>query len=131
MKSDKALDRKIAALEEQLADLRKRKLALAKDRLREAEMEVSRLNNDLKGGGLVLPIIRRKGNAKGGPRGPRLKDDQVLALLTREVKAAGDQGISAREASKRTGVFYLRAIKVMDENFKKSGTGKWTRYRTK
>lgn len=132
MTNEKIIDRKIAALEAKLADLRKRKLAIARERLRAMEAEINRLNADISSNGLMsLQIATRKGNPKGGPRGRRLKDEEVLALLTREVKASGETGISAREAAKRTGVFYLRAIKAMDEHFKKSGTGKWTRYRMK
>ncbi|MBP7951319.1 MAG: hypothetical protein KA004_16875 [Verrucomicrobiales bacterium] len=131
MKDERAIDRKIATLENQLTTLRKQKLAIAKDRLRAAELEFNRLHQGLKSGGKGLPALRPAGNAKGGPRGPRLSDDDVVALLTREVKAAGAEGISARKASTRAGVFYMRAIPVMDAHFKKSGSGKWTRYRLK
>ena len=51
-----------------------------------------------------------------------------MSKLTQVVKAAGADGISARAASQAAGVFYLRAIKAMDGQFRKTGTAKWTRY---
>jgi hypothetical protein len=49
-------------------------------------------------------------------------------MLSRVVSSAGKEGISARKASQLSGIFYPRAIKLMDDHFKKSGSGKWTRY---
>ncbi len=134
--SEKGLDKRIAALESQLDELRKRKLAIVQERLREAQMEMNKLQGNMGGSAgslgaaagraLAMGSVRSRGK---GVRGPRLSEEEVIERLTREVRGAGDEGISAREAAKRARVFYLRAIKVMDQNFKKSGTGKWTRYR--
>jgi hypothetical protein len=126
--SEKALDRQIAALEDKLSALKKKKLVHAQARLREAE----RLVQELSGGGSSSGSVRGQGKAsKTGPRGPRLSDEEVVERLTRVVKAAGEEGISARSAAEEAGVFYLRAIKVMDSHFKKTGVAKWTRYRVK
>jgi len=52
----------------------------------------------------------------------------TMSDLAKAVKGAGKEGVSARAASQASGVFYPRAIKLMDQNFRKSGSGKWTRY---
>ena len=68
---------------------------------------------------------------RGRKRGKHISDDEVLSQLQEVVSAAGKDGISARQAAQQAGVFYPRAIAVMDANFKKSGAGKWTRYTVK
>ena len=92
------------------------------------------LQSSIKGGPVLANFTGRSSKAsavKGGPRGPRLSEEEVVERLTKVVKAAGEEGISARSAAEEAGVFYLRAIKVMDANFKKTGVAKWTRYRVK
>ncbi len=127
--SEKILDKHISVLEEKLAELRKKKLALLQSRMKEAESAYRALQSNLGGGSGAAGRKAGKGSAgRGGPRGPRLSDEQVITKLTQVVKAAGAEGISARAASQAAGVFYLRAIKAMDGQFRKTGTAKWTRY---
>jgi hypothetical protein len=132
--SERILDRHIAVLEEKLEDLRKKKLSLLQARMKEAEDAFRAMQSNLGGGGPGRPKGSKGAKAakgasgRGGPRGPRMTDEQVLSKLTSVVKAAGSEGISARAASLEAGVFYLRAIKVMDEHFRKTGSAKWTRY---
>lgn len=135
--SEKVLDKQISQLEEKLSDLRRKKLFLLQGRLHEAQRAMNELQSGIKGSAANYPILRTpndkpvKGGLRGGPRGPRLSTEDVVERLTKAVKAAGSQGISARSAAENAGVFYLRAIKVMDEHFVKTGSGKWTRYRLK
>jgi hypothetical protein len=74
---------------------------------------------------------KRAGKKGTGKRGKRLSHDEVITRLTAAVRAAGSEGISARQAAANSGVFYLRALDVMDKAFRKTGTGKWTRYTIK
>ncbi len=122
--SEKILDKHIAALEEKLADLRKKKLVLLQTRMKEAESAVRAMQSNLTG----TPGRRSKGTGRSGPRGPRMSDEEVLEKLTKVVKASGSEGISARAAAEQAGVFYLRAIKAMATGFRKTGAAKWTRY---
>ena len=126
--TEKLLDKQISAAEAKLADLRKKKLTFLQNRMKEAEQALRTMQSNLGGGG--ASVGRAKKASRGGPRGPRLTDQQAIDRLTKEVKAAGSGGISARSAAQKSGVFYLRAIKLMDATFKNSGTGKWTRYRS-
>ena len=126
--SEKFLDKQIASTEAKLAELRKKKLQFLQNRMKEAEQALRQMQSNIGSGG-VAGTGRGKKAGSGGPRGPRLTDQQAMERLTKEVKTAGASGISARSAAQKSGVFYLRAIKLMDANFKKSGTGKWTRYR--
>lgn len=131
--NERKLDQKIAQLEEALTVLRNQKLIQARKRLEAAQQEVANLS----GGGSSSTAATRgrppaaagkvKG-ARGGPRGPRLSDEEVVTRLTEVVKAAGAEGISARSAAEKAGVFYLRAGAVMKKLFKVRGTGKWTRF---
>ena len=125
--TEKLLDKQISAAEAKLAELRKKKLAFLQNRMKEAEQALRNMQSNLGG---AASVGRSKKASRGGPRGPRLTDQQAMDRLTKEVKTAGAGGISARSAAQKSGVFYLRAIKLMDANFKKSGTGKWTRYRS-
>lgn len=128
--SEKVLDKQIAQTEAKLAELRKKKLVLLQSRLKDAERAMNELSSNLRAGAIGSGgKSGRKG--RGGPRGPHLSDEEVMERLTRIVKAAGPDGISARSAAADAGVFYLRAIKAMDKNFKKTGVAKWTRYRLK
>ena len=133
--SEKILDKQIAQVEAKLSDLRKKKLALLQGRLQDAERAMQELASNIKGTPMLANYGGRRGAkaaaTKVGPRGPRLSDAEVVERLAKVVKAAGDDGISARSAAEAAGVFYLRAIKVMDANFKKTGVAKWTRYRVK
>lgn len=132
--SEKILDKQIAQLEGKLGELRKKKLSLLQERYQEAERAMQMLQSSIKGGPVLANFAGRSSKSistKGGPRGPRLSEEEVVERLTKVVKAAGEEGISARSAAEEAGVFYLRAIKVMDANFKKTGVAKWTRYRLK
>lgn len=136
MKSD-LLDRRISDLENELANLRRRKVA-------ELQEELNKLQADLNG---TRPMKMSKGWAadlvpvldtadsepfrKSTGRGRRLSDEEVIERLRKVVVAAGTEGISARAAAEQANVFYLRAIKAMGETFVKSGAGKWTRYTIK
>lgn len=128
------IDRRISELESELAKLRQRKVA----QLRE---ELSRLESDLNG---TRPVKNTKGWAadlvpslgstsgkKSSGRGKRFSEEEVVERLRKVVAAAGSEGISARAAAQQAGVFYLRAIKAMDNAFTKTGSGKWTRYTVK
>lgn len=132
--SEKILDKQIAQVEAKLSDLRKKKLALLQSRLHDAERAMQELASNIKGTPMLANYGARRGAkaaTKVGPRGPRLSDAEVVERLAKVVKAAGEEGISARSAAEAAGVFYLRAIKVMDNHFKKTGVAKWTRYRLK
>ena len=137
MKSD-LIDRRINDLENELAMLRRRKMA-------QLQEEMEKLQSDLNG---TRPVKATKGWASelvpslstaGAPagtrkshgRGKRLSDEEVIERLRRVVAAAGSEGISARAAAEQANVFYLRAIKTMGDAFVKSGAGKWTRYTIK
>jgi hypothetical protein len=135
------LDRRISELERELTTLRRKKMTQLQD-------ELSKLQSDINGTrpvkadskGWVADLVpQMSGDSssssvsprrKGG-RGKRLSEEDVIERLRRVVAAAGEEGISARAAAMQSGVFYLRAIKVMDENFAKAGSGKWTRYTLK
>lgn len=133
------LDRRINELERELTTLRRKKMTQLQD-------ELSKLQSDINGTrpvkadskGWVADLVPQMGGdttsvsprRKGG-RGKRLSEEDVIERLRRVVAAAGEEGISARAAAMQSGVFYLRAIKVMDENFAKAGSGKWTRYTLK
>lgn len=132
------LDRRISELERELTTLRRKKMTQLQD-------ELSKLQSDINGTrpvkadskGWVADLVPQMGGEtvvsprrKGG-RGKRLSEEDVIERLRRVVAAAGEEGISARAAAMQSGVFYLRAIKVMDENFAKAGSGKWTRYTLK
>lgn len=125
------LDRRINELERELTSLRLKKVA-------QLQGELNKLQSDINGTrpvkasdskGWVADLTPSgDGNRRKGGRGKRLSEDDVIDRLRRVVTSAGEEGISARAAAMQSGVFYLRAIKVMDENFTKSGSGKWTRY---
>jgi hypothetical protein len=144
---NESIDRRIADLERELAGLRRQKLA-------ELQNQMAALQASLSSGGAPVsrgtpgrkpgrPPKAAKGWASGVPaggfdaaprkrrgrkRGKHVPDSDALAVLTKVVSSAGKEGISARQASQLSGIFYPRAIKLMDDNFRKSGSGKWTRY---
>lgn len=142
------VDKRIAELEKELAALRRQKLA-------RLQSEIAALEASLTGGETPAPAPTAKGgksakkatkgwvadvlgaSTESGPKkrgrrkGKFIPDEDALARLTKVIKAAGKNGISARQASASTGIFYPRAISLMDANFAKSGTGKWTRYNSK
>jgi hypothetical protein len=141
---NESIDRRIADLEKELAGLRRQKLA-------ELQTQVAALQASIDSGGAAPEKGRRpgrppkagKGWATGTPdadsgtrkrrgrkRGKHVPDSDALAMLAKVVGSTGKDGISARKASQLSGIFYPRAIKLMDDNFKKSGSGKWTRYTT-
>ncbi|MDB6070195.1 MAG: hypothetical protein JWL81_1366 [Verrucomicrobiales bacterium] len=142
MKSD-LIDRRISELESELAKLRQRKVAQLREELSRLESDLSgvRTTRATKGWAAELTTPASTAPAtdaapiysyrKSNGRGKRLPEEEVVERLRRVVAAAGSEGISARAAAQDAGVFYLRAIKAMDGNFIKKGSGKWTRYTTK
>ncbi len=146
---NESIDRRIAELERELAGLRRQKLS-------ELQSQVAALQASIGSGGAVSagrPAGRKPGRPpkaskgwaasaladagayeaaprkrRGRKRGKHIPDNEALALLSKVVASSGKEGVSARQASQLSGIFYPRAIKLMDENFKKSGSGKWTRY---
>ena len=135
MKSD-LIDHRISELEQELAKLRMRKVA-------QLQEELSKLQSEIGGVRITKPTkgwaseIANSGKAEtsfrksGGGRGKSMSEEEVVERLRKVVVSAGSEGISARAASQESGVFYLRAIKSMAENFIKHGSGKWTRYTIK
>lgn len=136
------IDRAIAGLEKELAGLRRQKLA-------ELQSQVAALQASLGGKEPAVPRrgrppgkttaaaansnalapVRRK--RRGRKLGKRVTDADALAKLTKVVSSAGSEGVSAVQASRSSGISYPRAIALMDEHFKKSGSGRWTRYTLK
>ena len=133
------LDKQIAELEAKLATLRSQKLAALK-------AQVAALQASIAGGSVSTP---RGAAAKGAPvnaaaprakrtgKGPkkrgrrpgkRVPDEVLLPQIRAIVSEAGTEGISAREVSARTDIFYPKVIKLMKKTFKARGKGKWTRY---
>lgn len=146
------LDKRILALESELAELRRRKIALLQAQIAEVQASLSgtgtapskasgRGARSGKGWTTEMPSAGwpelsaprgKSGPKKRGRRpGKRVPDEQVLPSLTRLVAAAGKEGISARKVSQATGIFYPRVVKLMDANFKKTGERKWSRYHIK
>lgn len=136
MKSD-LLDRRISDLENELANLRRRKMAELQEELNklQADLNGTRPTKMSKGWAAdLIPALEPGDSAplrKSNGRGKRLSDEEVIERLRKVVAAAGTEGISARAAAEQANVFYLRAIKAMGETFVKSGAGKWTRYTIK
>lgn len=150
------LDRRILALETELAELRRRKIALLHEQIAEVEASLSggasgsaakaagqktggaRTGKgwaaDLPAGDGWAPKARR---GKAGPKkrgrrpGKRVPDEEILPFITKLVSGSGGEGISARKVSEAIGVFYPRVVKIMEANFKKTGQRKWTRYHLK
>ncbi len=139
MKSD-LIDRRISDLEHELAKLRQRKVAQLREELIQLESELSgsrpsRASRgwavDLAPGAApaadaapVIPTTRRRSSR-------RMSDEDLVERLRKVVADAGSEGISARAAANQAGVLYIRANKIMAENFTKQGSGKWTRYTSK
>ena len=146
------LDKRIFALETELAELRRRKIALLQEQIAAVEASMSGKASagpapragrgkaskgwaaDVQSGTWAeAPATRGKaGSGKRGRRpGKRVPDEHVLPTITKLVAAAGKEGISARKVSQATGIFYPRVVKLMDANFKKTGERKWSRYHAK
>ena len=137
MKSD-LIDRRIAELESELTKLRQRKVTQLREELTRLESDLNSSPRPAKSSGKgwaselsATLASSSSGSRKAGGRGKRLSEDEVVERLRKVVAAAGSEGISARAAAQQADVFYLRAIKAMDNNFVKSGAGKWTRYTIK
>ena len=134
------IDRDIAGLEKELAGLRRQKLA-------ELQSQVAALQAALGGEESAAPrrgrppgkaaaansdaVAPARRKRRGRKLGKRITDADALAKLTKVVSAAGKEGVSAVQASQSSGVSYPRAIGLMDKHFKKSGSGRWTRYTLK
>lgn len=149
------LDKRILALESELAELRRRKIALLQAQIAEVQATLSGNPSapsargtvsgkgsksgkgwatDLQSSGWSEPAAPRgkSGPKKRGRRpGKRVPDEHVLPTITRLIAASGKEGISARKVSQATGIFYPRVVKLMDANFKKTGERKWSRYHVK
>ncbi len=136
MKSD-LLDRRIADLEQELVKLRQRKVAQLRDELSQLEADINGTRPaKATSKGWAADLIQSANEpfeqtAKFESRGKRQSDEEVLERLRKVVAAAGSEGISARAAALKAGVFYLRAIPVMADSFTRTGKGKWTRYTMK
>jgi len=152
------LDRRISALETELGELRRRKIALLHEQIAQVEASLStdgprsstrgtqasgnpggaRAGKGWAGGiqatGNWTPSPRR---SKAGPKkrgrrpGKRVPDEDILPAITRLVSGSGAEGISARKVSEAIGVFYPRVVKMMERNFKRTGERKWSRYHLK
>lgn len=132
------LDRRINELEHELAQLKRKKMALLQTEMARLQADITGTRPAKENRGWVADLVPQD---NGGASEPirniistgrrRMSEDEVLERLRGAVAASGDEGISARQAAMDTGVFYLRAIKVMDEHFVKKGSGKWTRYTLK
>lgn len=151
------IDKRISVLEKELADLRRHKLAALQSEVAALQASLSSDDGATarRGRPPGAPSAPRRGRPpkaesrgwattistdpaafsstaprkkRGRKRGKHIPDEEALSMLSQAVGAAGPDGISARQASQLSGVFYPRAITLMDKNFKKSGSGKWTRY---
>jgi hypothetical protein len=138
-----SLDKRIAALERDLAALRRQKLEELQSQMQTLQASIGGMTTGAApshrgrpsragtGWAAELQEAPASGSPKkrrGRKRGRQIPEEEALAALKRVVQSAGKEGISARQASQQSGIFYPRAIKLMDEHFKKSGSGKWTRY---
>jgi hypothetical protein len=129
------LDKRIAALETELAELRHRKIALLQAQIAAVEASLAGESSAFSPKASVSYAKTRAG--KPGPKkrgrraGPRVPDEQVLPSITKLVSASGKEGISARKVSDATGHFYPRVLKLMEMHFKKTGERKWSRYHLK
>jgi hypothetical protein len=134
------IDRKIAALEMEVAELRRRKLE-------HLHAQVAALQASLRGEGTADPRrgqpaskgwiaglgtgapaadVPRRG--RGRKSGKRVTDAEALALLSKAVSAAGSEGLSALKAAHSSGLAYSRSLALMKKHFKKTGHRKSTRY---
>jgi hypothetical protein len=135
MKSD-PIDRRISELETELHKLRQRKISQLREELAQLESGFTGERPSARAAkgwaaeltGDPASTGKRSYTRKTSGSGKRLTDEDVVNRLRKVVAAAGSEGISARAAAIQSGVFYVRAIKAMNDNFVKSGAGKWTRY---
>ncbi len=139
------IDNQIARLESELAELRKKKVAILQAQLAEAQASLGGAAPARRGGGkrgkakaatgwvAELPAAAKSRGPKkrGRKRGKRLPDDEALAVITKVVTAAGKEGISGRKVADATGLHYPRVVKLMDKTFRKTGERKWSRYHAK
>ncbi|HEX2750858.1 MAG TPA: hypothetical protein VHM91_22825 [Verrucomicrobiales bacterium] len=142
---NESIDRRIAELEKELAGLRRQKLSELQSQVAALQASIGSTGVASAGRKPGRPPKASKGWAagamadagaydaaprkrRGRKRGKHVPDSDALAQLAKVVASAGKDGVSARQASQISGIFYPRAIKLMDDNFKKSGSGKWTRY---
>ena len=137
------IDKRIAALEQEIAELKRQKLAIL-------QRQVAEIQSSLSGAPAAAPAVKAARGTKaakpekaakpakpakaGGPKrrgrrpGKRIPDEVALANIKKLVVAAGKEGISGRKVSQETGLFYQRVVGLLDANFKKTGERKWTRY---
>jgi hypothetical protein len=148
------IDRRIASLEKELAGLRRQKLAALQSQVAVLEASLGSAEAVAPRGGRPPGKRGRKPGAggkgwaaaissepqaaaggrrkrRGRKRGKHISDEDALSMIQKVVSGAGSDGVSARQASMASGIFYPRAITIMDKHFKKRGSGKWTRYTSK
>lgn len=129
----KDIDNQIAAIERELAQLRRQKLSAL-----EAEVSALRslLGVETGNGSPRGPSPGVSSGAEPSPKGrrgrrgkrKRFTDEDAVAALTAAVRAGGREGIAGKQASEASGVSYPRAMQLLGANFKRSGGGKWTRF---
>lgn len=126
------IDRHILRVESELTALRQQKLALLQRELdalttAPAGVPARRAASSLPAQGAVSGGRGRRRRK----RWQRFSDEEAIAALSEAVRGAGEDGMAGKQASSISGVSYPRAIKLLDANFTKSGSGKWTRYTAK
>ena len=132
------IDKRIAALEQEIAELKRQKLAILQRQVAEIQSSLSGASapavKAVRGTKAPKPEKAAKPAKAGGPKrrgrrpGKRIPDEVALANIKKLVVAAGKEGISGRKVSQETGLFYQRVVGLLDANFKKTGERKWTRY---
>ena len=102
MKSD-LIDRRINDLENELAVLRRRKMAQLQEELEKLQSDLNGTRPVKASKGWASELVPAMGNSsttmvgrKSNGRGKRLSDEEVIERLRRVVASAGHEGISAR-----------------------------------
>lgn len=131
------IDKRIAALEQEIAQLKREKIVILQRQVAEIQSSLSGKRGKApaeKTAKAERPEKTAKPAKAGGKKrrgrrpGKRVPDEVALANIKKLVVAAGKEGISGRKVSQATGLFYQRVVALMDANFKKTGERKWTRY---
>lgn len=140
------IDKRIAALENELSGLRRQKLVALLSEVAALQASLAgapgAAGQSGAGGPRKMGRPRKTDEATGAPtarprkrrgrrHGKRISDQEALGMLRNAVAASGSEGLSARAASDSAGVFYPRTIKLLKGNFKRAGAGRWTRYSLK
>lgn len=131
------LDKQIADLEARLAELRRQKLAALQAQVAALQASITGGPAAAKAAPAFAAKAPRAAKASSGPGkrgrrpGKRVPEEALLEQIRAVVASAGAEGVSAREVSNQTSIFYPKVIKLMKKNFKSRGKGKWTRYSMK